>query len=174
MTVQALKDELARLLGFSAENLLRLAIVVRELESRGEDLSGLKIGLLPVLRDIAAGLLLPEIVVRYAGEPWAIRKLTGTPLEEQRQIADGTRHFEPLPPSRPREKVFGEREPAKAYTHYEPQGRPMPSARNMGAVGTPKDIAELAVEMILQCPQKREVAVEVLKRLRQAGLLAGG
>ena len=50
MTVKQLKDQLARQLEMSAENLTRLALTIRELENRGEDLSDLKLGLMPYLR----------------------------------------------------------------------------------------------------------------------------
>jgi hypothetical protein len=92
-TAEELKAELARLLGFSAENLTRLAIITQELESRGEDLSAIRFGLLPLLRQIACGTLLPEIVVKFAGEPDAIRKISRLCIAEQRQIACGEKDF---------------------------------------------------------------------------------
>lgn len=91
-----LKAELARLLGFSADNLLRLAIITQELESRGVDLSSIRLGLLPLLRQIACGKLLPEIVVMFAGTPAAIHRLCKLPITEQREIAEGRKVFTSL------------------------------------------------------------------------------
>jgi hypothetical protein len=89
MTTEELREELARGLRLTADSLLRLAIIVKTLEERGEDLSGLRIGLLHHLRRIACGQVLPEIVVRYAGMPSLISVIGSLPLPDQRKLADG-------------------------------------------------------------------------------------
>lgn len=63
-TVEELRAEVKRLLGITAENLVKLAAVVRELENRGEDISQLRLSILPNLRAIAGGKILPEVVVK--------------------------------------------------------------------------------------------------------------
>lgn len=83
-----LRKELVSLMGLTAENMQRMAYIVAELENRGEDLSGLKLGLIDSLRLIAAGRLLPEIVVQYAGRPALIRAAGGLSIIEQRQILE--------------------------------------------------------------------------------------
>jgi hypothetical protein len=64
-----LRQELIKSLGITADNLVRLAWIVRLLEEKGEDLSDLKLGLLTHLRKIAYGQVLPELVVRFASSP---------------------------------------------------------------------------------------------------------
>jgi hypothetical protein len=88
-TTEELRAELTRLLGFTADSVLRLAAVIAELESRGEDLSDLKIGLLPILREVAVGRLAAEAVVAFAGRRVVLRALVGVPLGMQRRLAAG-------------------------------------------------------------------------------------
>ncbi len=75
----------------SAATLRRLALIVRVLEERGEDLADLRIGLLPYLRQIAHGQVLPEVIVRFAESPWMIRLVGSLPLPDQKRLADGDR-----------------------------------------------------------------------------------
>ena len=89
MTTAELKEELANGLRVTAASLLKIALVVRELEKRGESLSALRLGVMPYLRLIAAGTLLPEIVVRFAGQPSLIQRLAKLPIAEQRPLASG-------------------------------------------------------------------------------------
>lgn len=89
LTTDELRDRLASQLQLTADHMLRTAMIVRELEERGEDLSDLKLGLLPYLRRIAHGQVVPELVVRYAGFPALIQRLANFPLPEQRRIAAG-------------------------------------------------------------------------------------
>lgn len=89
MTTDELRDQLATQIQLTADHLLATALIIRELEERGEDLSDLKLGLLPYLRRIAHGQVVPELVVRYAGFPALINRLASFPLPEQRRIAAG-------------------------------------------------------------------------------------
>jgi hypothetical protein len=93
MTTDELRAELSRALQMTADHLRRVAAVVRTLEERGEDLAGLKIGLMPYLRQIAYGQVLPEIVVRYAESPLLVRQISQLPMPDQERLAKG----EPLP-----------------------------------------------------------------------------
>lgn len=89
MTTEQLRGELARSLELTAAHLVRLALIVRTLEDRGEDLAGLRIHMLPYLRQIAYGQVLPEIVVRFAESPLLIRSISTLPIPDQRSIAEG-------------------------------------------------------------------------------------
>lgn len=88
-----LRDQLAGQLQLTADHLLRLALIIRELEDRGEDLSNFRLGLMPYLRQIAYGQVAPEIVVRYAGFPSLIQRVSRFPMPDQVRIASG----EPVP-----------------------------------------------------------------------------
>lgn len=88
-----LRAELSRALERTAAHLMRLALIVRVLEERGEDLSDLRLGLLPYLRQIAYGRILPEVVVRFAESPALVRTIAALPPPDQRRLAAG----EPVP-----------------------------------------------------------------------------
>lgn len=89
MDTPALRAELASALGLTARHLLYLAAVWAELERRGEDLSDLRTGIGAYLPLIAAGAVLPETVVRFAGQPTVLRSVSALPPEEQRRLAAG-------------------------------------------------------------------------------------
>lgn len=91
MTVEQLRAELARALKVTATHLAHLASVWRELERRGEDLSGLRGGLWSVMPKIASGDLIPELAVKYAGYLTLLGKLTRLSLEDQRRLLDDDR-----------------------------------------------------------------------------------
>lgn len=87
MDTPALRAELASALGLTARHLLHLATVWAELERRGEDLSDLRSGIGTYLPLIASGAVLPETVVRFAGQPAILRAVAGLPVDEQRRLA---------------------------------------------------------------------------------------
>lgn len=89
LDVAQLREELTKSLHLSAAYLRRLAVIVRLLEERGEDLSHLQIRLLPFLRQIAYGQVLPEIVIRYGDSPGLTRMVGRLPLPDQARIAAG-------------------------------------------------------------------------------------
>lgn len=89
MGTDELRGEFARVLGLTARNLVYLAAVWKELESRGVDLSGLRSGLIAYLPHIASGAVSPEAVVRFAGSPPMLRAITSLPLDQQRRLAEG-------------------------------------------------------------------------------------
>lgn len=86
-----LRERLASAMGRTAEGLVEMAACVRELEARGEDLSGLHMAILPYLRRIAYGQLLPRLVIAYAGTPKLLSHASTLPLPDQeRLLAEGT------------------------------------------------------------------------------------
>src|ERR1700693_4423531 len=98
-TTAQLRDELAELLGMTAGNLLRLAMIVDVLKARGEDLSAINGRFQELLNGIAAGTLLPETVVMFAGNSRMLRMVGSMTLDEQRDIVDG-RSVPPTPKPR--------------------------------------------------------------------------
>lgn len=89
MDTAELKLELTASLNLTASHLMRLAIIVRTLEERGEDLSDLRIGLLNYLRRIAYGQVLPEIIVRFAEYPSLVQRISHLPIPEQQRLSQG-------------------------------------------------------------------------------------
>lgn len=86
MNVDGLRAELARQMAITASDMLRLAMIVRLLEERGEDLSDLRNGMLPHLRRIAYGQILPELVVRYSSTPMVLHRIYQLSPPEQQQL----------------------------------------------------------------------------------------
>lgn len=86
---ESLKERLSGLLARTASDLVEMASIVSELDRRGEDLSGLRIGLTGYLRRIAAGTLAPEAVVRFASAPRLLDAVSTLPLTEQQRLASG-------------------------------------------------------------------------------------
>lgn len=165
-----LKSELARLLGFTAENLVRLAIITAELEKRGEDLSELKIGLLPLLRQIALGKLHPQIVVMFAGEPMMLRDIGKLPLFQQQEIVDGTRSAiakrivnddDPI-----RSQGQGTRHVVEKETIKDSPACNAPNLRSIAANSHAKDVADMAAELIVNHKYPDVVFKELLMALR--------
>ena len=169
MTTKVLKAELARLLGFTAENLLRLAVVVNELEGRGEDLSGLRFGLLPFLRQIGSGKLLPEVVITFAGQPAAIKRIAALPLEEQRRIVDQGCSVQADPVAC---SWAGRLHVPKEYTpRNERNGDRRPGLKGIAANASPKDVAEMAAELVCNSPRPAEVVAELMRLLKMRGVV---
>lgn len=85
---ETLKAELSRQIGVTADHVRRLALIWSELERRGEDLSALRTGIASYLPAIAAGRLIPEAVVRLAGNRTALRAVAYLSPVEQRRLLD--------------------------------------------------------------------------------------
>lgn len=89
MSNQQLRAELARSLTLTAGQLRRLAVIWRELEHRGEDLSDLRTGLAVYLPQIASGQLTADAVIRFAGQPTVLRAISTLPTDDQQRLAAG-------------------------------------------------------------------------------------
>jgi hypothetical protein len=199
LTTAELRSALEKLLGFTADNLLRMAVVVAELESRGEDLSDLKLGILPILREIAAGRLLPAVVVQFAGQPGVIKQIAKRSREDQELIVTGV-----LPAPRPtgtppgvqsgaaaRRFTAGNMGAGRHQLHRPPPGvaadpdadpdadddaGPQPDVPQLGiagiaATGNPRDVGEMAADMVLKCREAGVALGRFADRLADAGAL---
>lgn len=89
-STDVLKRELVESLGLTARGLLRCACIVHVLEERGEDLTAMQIGIINFLRKIACGQLLPEVVVRFAGNTVLLKRIENLPIADQRRLATGS------------------------------------------------------------------------------------
>jgi hypothetical protein len=72
----------------TAHGLLEMAACVRVLENRGHNLSGLKMAILPYLRLIAHGQLMPELVLRFAASPSLLAAAARLPMPDQKRLID--------------------------------------------------------------------------------------
>jgi len=86
---EALRAQLAGSLARTAQEMLRMAAIVRTLEERGVDLRDLRVGMLDYLRRVAYGQVLPEVVVRFAEHPLLIRRIAALALPDQRRLVEG-------------------------------------------------------------------------------------
>lgn len=84
MTTEQLKAEFAEGLRLARERILRLAAILAELDARNQDVSGDK-SLLKILRNIAAGKLLVDVVVRFAGRPYTLASIARLPVAKQQE-----------------------------------------------------------------------------------------
>lgn len=160
-----LRGELAKALGLTAANLLRLAVIVSILEDRGEDMAAFKGGFLDILRKIARGDLLPDIVVLFSAEPEKIKRAGALPIEGQREIVEGRR----IVPDRKRTRSYG----PEVGRLPDPAGSTLPNVfHKMGSQGNPRDVGETAAEMVLACQSPKDAAQHLLAALRKAGVVA--
>lgn len=94
MDTAELKKEFAGLFILNALQWQHLADIWGELESRGEDMTEFDRGRLKqYLPFIAAGSLMPELVVQFVGQPSILNVVKRLPAREQKRIVDG----EPIP-----------------------------------------------------------------------------
>lgn len=84
-----LRKLLLDLLGFTVNHVILMAAAVRRLDELGDDLSDVQIALLPQIRRLAYGQIVPELLVRLQGNPTLITRASGLPLPDQRRIAEG-------------------------------------------------------------------------------------
>jgi hypothetical protein len=89
LSTDDLKLELASSLQMTVENFKRIAIIVRILEERGEDLSTLRLSLLSFFRKIAHGQLSAHAVVRFAQFSQLLTRISNLPLPDQEKLANG-------------------------------------------------------------------------------------
>lgn len=184
---EELRKELVDRLCISVEHLVRVAALVAELESRGENLRGLRIGLLPYLRQIAAGKLVPEIVVKFAGVPNSIRAIGSLPAPEQLKIANGEREYQPTTPKasapvqtryKPRPNVFDKDDdddddnitPITPVTTKQEKEEAM---RNIASKGSPRDVAEMVWNLIGSSVERPLVLQHFFRLLIESGTIKG-
>lgn len=88
MSETELRSYLAQRLQFTADNLMEMAMVIREFDQRGIDLTDLRLSLLVYLRRIAYGQTLPEVVALLAGRRDLLQRVAFLPLPEQHSCVD--------------------------------------------------------------------------------------
>lgn len=183
-SVDALREELANQLALSVENITMLAVIISELEARGDDLSAFKMGLLPILRKVACGEIVPEIVVQYADRPAVMKSIARLHPEEQKLIASGQKKYNP-PAPKPR-IVRPYRAPEKeedddvtprvvesVVKHAKSVLQESTTVIGVASQGSPRDVAELAFNVI-HGNKERGLALKCLfNMLVTSGLVEG-
>lgn len=88
VTTADLRRALDQQIAVTAHHVARLATIWRELERRGEDLAEYRAGIGQYLSAVASGRLLPDAVVRLAGNRPALRAMALLSSDEQKRILD--------------------------------------------------------------------------------------
>lgn len=89
MSIEDLRQELKAGLRRTAESLMRVAEVWKELVRRGEDLSFVTNGLAKMLPDIAAGKLSAEAVEVFFGRTEVLKAISRLPTDQQKELCGG-------------------------------------------------------------------------------------
>lgn len=131
-----LRTEFANGLRITVDHLVRMAAMLHELERRGESVTGAPTRILTLLRRISRGELLPEVVVQFAGTPTVLSKIGTLPPERQRMMLDDE--------EKRKEFVYKHRADSK---NRNTEG-PVNPLVNAAELATPRDLAEMIVEMI--------------------------
>ena len=189
-SVQELKEELLRLMSLKAESLVRLAVIVQLLDRHQYDFSKLKIGLIPYLRKIAAQELLPDVVVKYSGDPRDLARIVNLSVDQQRKVLSGKAQLESFVKKRkltvgkskqlsgdPEQEVRNPlitpimKEEREAYDPQVVAVAYMKSAAaaNVCSSGTAPDVAELLFELINKHYDRGLVVMHLARRLRAEG-----
>lgn len=149
LTSKQLQTELAKGLSLVRDRLLRLAAVVAELDSRGEVVPG-DAGVLNMLRKVAAGQLLVDVVIRFAGQPQVIGRVGRMSASEQADLLKES------------DETIGKR-------FGKPKNNPngglsvQRSLREMAEAGTPKDVADACLELVEHSRDPATVAAIVVQ-----------
>lgn len=86
MTTAQLREELAKSLRITVEQLVRMAAIVRLLQDRGDELVDIRLSILNYLRKIAYGQILPELVVKFQSAPLLLNRASQLPLPDQKKL----------------------------------------------------------------------------------------
>ncbi len=129
-------------LRLSVEHITRLALILAELEKRGERVQGVHSGLLGLLRAVACGDLLAETIVVFACAPKVLQRVGQLPIEEQERVLADPEECERL--LQPRS--FAKKEGNSCRASPTRLDRAM--LLSMAHTATPKDLAALIAEMI--------------------------
>jgi len=144
MTTEELRVEFQACLRVTGQHLTRLALVLQELESRGENVQGVSGTLLSLLRRIAGGTLLAGVVIQFIDQPKVMAKIGKMPVEEQEAIVAGKKK----PPT------------ANSSPHRQSQTRKDIEDKNplvAAQYATVRDLADLIADMLQRHPKPSEV-----------------
>jgi len=164
LTNEQLKERFASGLRIVRDRLLELAACLEEMDARKIDVAGDK-HLLTMLRKIYKGELLVDVVVRFAGRPYTFASLKGKPVEEQARIIeldDDEVEEEIRSTARPKPRIHR----SGGESPYGNGDSKHPSLMQM-AMGTPRDVAEMCLDLIRNSTDPEAVAKLILPELQK-------
>lgn len=86
----ALDAELSTIITATAENIAKIAAIIRAKEERGHDISAIRVGMVQYLRLVSEGKLIPEAVATFGHRKQILRRLASVPVHHQKSICAGT------------------------------------------------------------------------------------
>lgn len=159
LSTEQLYEQFSGGLRLAEGHLLRLGVILLELEDRGETASGDKT-FLEMLRSIGRGELLPQLVVRFAAQPVTLACLRKKPVEEQRRFLAMTTHAaHEAVRKRPRSR-------GHASVGAMPGGN-LPTFANMTRNATAQDAADMCLEIVMANENPADVALRLLPKLQE-------
>ncbi len=117
-------------------------------------MKAIKIGLLPLLRKIAEGRLLPGIVVLYASEPKFLSKIAAMPVTDQKRIIEEGYVGQSKPPKKKN---------SRSSESWEKSG--VIDVKGLSSKGSPRDVGDMAAEMIMECSNPMMAITSMLNKL---------
>jgi len=155
-TTERLKECLARGFLVIRSRMLEMAACLQELESRGEKVDGDKF-MIRLLRKMAQGELLVDVVVRFAGRPYTMASVARLPVDEQQQLLGKT--------DAEVEKQFH-----RPKGHKHPPEKCQSTAPNLfgiAANASPGDVAEMIMKIIEKSRDPKAVAEKLIPQLQR-------
>ena len=89
IATEDLRRELVEAIGLTVRTVQRVAAIWAELERRGEDLSDIRFSLAAYMPAVAAGRLLPEVVVALSGRQRTLNIVADLAIDDQRRLING-------------------------------------------------------------------------------------
>lgn len=153
MSTEELRRDFAQGLRIVRDRLVRMAAILFELERRGELVEGDKF-LLRMLRKIAKGDLLVDVVVRFAGKPYTLASIGAMPPDRQAELLDKS--------DTEVDKICRRRSRAGSDKN-------LPGLRlaDMAAGASVGDVADMCLTLINGCQQPHAVAEKLLPVLQR-------
>ncbi len=157
LTTEKLQEEYSLGLRIVRDKLLWTACVLGELDKRGLTVEGDRF-FMKLLRSIATGKLLVDVVVRFAGRPVTMAAVAGMEPEQQQEIMEMT-------DEQVEERVRAAKPPR---TQKQRQASAMPSLIEAAGNADPKDIAEMCASLVCASKdpeQSARLSIAELNRL---------
>lgn len=154
LTADQLRADFEKGLRIAREQLVRLAAILAELEGRGEAVDG-NAHLLKMLRRIASGQLLPEVVVTFADSPATMERVSRLDVDGQRAALADPEGEKKAVRERRKDKPAVSRQPAVG------------SLAGMVAEALPADVAEMCLEAIRASSDPQAVAERMIPELQR-------
>jgi hypothetical protein len=90
MSTLELREELGRAFKVTVQQIIRIAAIIRVLEDRGEKFDDTKSVLMTCLRKIAAGELMPQVLMSFNGSPSLLGCAMSLPIDDQKRLSDSS------------------------------------------------------------------------------------